>query len=308
MIISTSFSFREVLSKLGYSTGSGGNNSTLKQQIELYNISTAHFKHKKNKTDWKDEEIFCENSKVSQNKLRKTFKEREFVPYQCNICGLNSIWNDKPLVLRLDHINGSNKDNRLENLQWLCPNCDSQQDTFAGRNRTKKKLEKNKILYTGNFDNEKENIIKIEQKQSETLKQNKEEIKLKIPERQDLKNKLWELKNYTQVANYYNVSPTQIRRWCRKYELPATINIVKHTSEDGWQNENWNDDYKPSVCVEQSIACYMIDENTDKIIKEFSSRSEAAHYLGLSKSAAAHIGAVCKGDRKTAYGYKWKDK
>ena len=38
------------------------------------------------------------------------------------------------LTLQLDHINGINNDNRKENLRFLCPNCHSQTDTFAGRN------------------------------------------------------------------------------------------------------------------------------------------------------------------------------
>jgi hypothetical protein len=42
----------------------------------------------------------------------------------------------------LDHINGINNDNRIENLRMICPNCNSQQKTFAGRNnRGKKKCE-----------------------------------------------------------------------------------------------------------------------------------------------------------------------
>ena len=52
---------------------------------------------------------------------------------KCNRCGLNS-WNDKPLVLELDHIDGNNKNNVRENLRCLCPNCHSQTDTWRGRN------------------------------------------------------------------------------------------------------------------------------------------------------------------------------
>ena len=33
----------------------------------------------------------------------------------------------------LDHINGDGRDNRIGNLRMLCPNCNSQQDTFAGK-------------------------------------------------------------------------------------------------------------------------------------------------------------------------------
>jgi GrpB-like predicted nucleotidyltransferase (UPF0157 family) len=86
-IVSESFSFAEVLSKLGYSTKGGNNNKTLKDRIEYYGISTDHFTTHARKRDWTDDEIFCEDSKVSQPTLRRTFKKREFVPYKCAVCG-----------------------------------------------------------------------------------------------------------------------------------------------------------------------------------------------------------------------------
>jgi DNA-binding CsgD family transcriptional regulator len=51
----------------------------------------------------------------------------------CEICGIAS-WNGRRISLALHHINGDRYDNRIENLQLLCPNCHSQTDTFAGRN------------------------------------------------------------------------------------------------------------------------------------------------------------------------------
>lgn len=57
------------------------------------------------------------------------------LPYKCDICGLDPEWQDKPLEMRLDHINGIHNDHRLKNMRFVCPNCDSQLPTFAGRNK-----------------------------------------------------------------------------------------------------------------------------------------------------------------------------
>jgi hypothetical protein len=53
---------------------------------------------------------------------------------RCERCGIDS-WRGRPLSLALHHCNGDGGDNRLENLELLCPNCHSQTDNFAGRNR-----------------------------------------------------------------------------------------------------------------------------------------------------------------------------
>lgn len=53
--------------------------------------------------------------------------------YKCSICGINS-WNDKDIVLILDHIDGNPENNLPENLRLVCPNCDSQLPTYKGRN------------------------------------------------------------------------------------------------------------------------------------------------------------------------------
>jgi hypothetical protein len=38
------------------------------------------------------------------------------------------------VTLQLEHRNGISSDNRIENLELLCPICHSQTDTYAGRN------------------------------------------------------------------------------------------------------------------------------------------------------------------------------
>ena len=53
---------------------------------------------------------------------------------RCERCGIDT-WLGSTLTLALHHINGDNRDDRLENLSLLCPNCHSQTENFAGRNR-----------------------------------------------------------------------------------------------------------------------------------------------------------------------------
>lgn len=54
--------------------------------------------------------------------------------YRCETCGLSD-WNGEPITLIVDHKNGDAGNNHPDNLQLLCPNCNSQTDTFAGRNK-----------------------------------------------------------------------------------------------------------------------------------------------------------------------------
>jgi 5-methylcytosine-specific restriction endonuclease McrA len=54
-------------------------------------------------------------------------------PALCAICGIAD-WRGEPLSLALHHVNGDRLDNRVENLELLCPNCHSQTDTYSGRN------------------------------------------------------------------------------------------------------------------------------------------------------------------------------
>jgi predicted nucleic acid-binding Zn ribbon protein len=82
--------------------------------------------------DYDSKFVFIENSSVKRSLVKKRYLK--LVSNECSICGQLPEWCNKKLVLVLDHINGINDDNRISNLRLLCPNCNSQTETFSGRN------------------------------------------------------------------------------------------------------------------------------------------------------------------------------
>jgi len=143
-IISNSHSLSDILINCGYCVASGNLLSIFKRFCKENNIDYSHFLIKSQKNIERNEgNVFCLNSTADQKTLRKFFYRRKDVDLRhCSVCGCDDEWNGKRLVLILDHINGQNHDNRIENLRLVCPNCNSQLPTFAGRNISYRKENK----------------------------------------------------------------------------------------------------------------------------------------------------------------------
>ena len=94
-----------------------------------------------------NEVMFSEDSIYANEVIKQRIVVGNLLNYSCSICGLDK-WQGQTIVLDLDHINGNNRDNRLENLRYLCPNCHSQTDTYKGRNKNtgKIKVSDNELL------------------------------------------------------------------------------------------------------------------------------------------------------------------
>lgn len=138
-LIKNSCNISEVLFKLGYTTsGNSWGYSQVKQRMIDLNLQYSEFKGKlvtcDKITKVNPKSLFITNSKHNRTVLRRYIINNNLIPYKCSICGLTH-WQDKTLSLELDHINGINNDNRLENLRFLCPNCHSQTTTYGSRNQ-----------------------------------------------------------------------------------------------------------------------------------------------------------------------------
>ena len=55
--------------------------------------------------------------------------------HKCAICGIQDKWNGQELHFILDHIDGNAADSSRDNVRLICPNCDSQLDTYKSRNK-----------------------------------------------------------------------------------------------------------------------------------------------------------------------------
>lgn len=149
-VIKESFSYSEVCKafKLNCTSDIFSN---LKAYIKLFNLDINHFNHAR--TYYKDnfskgytkEDLFKENSLASTTTVKNRILKDNLKEYKCVECGNKGMWQGKKISLQLDHINGDNKDHRLENLCFLCPNCHAITETWCAKNVKKKMFLENDI-------------------------------------------------------------------------------------------------------------------------------------------------------------------
>jgi 5-methylcytosine-specific restriction endonuclease McrA len=172
----------------------GSNFKWCKKHIKRLNLDTSHWKKERNPIPecriHTNEDLFQENSSIARGTVKKRIIIDNLIKYECSNCGISK-WNGQDLSLILDHINGISNDHRLENLRFLCPNCNSQTSTFSGRNK-KNTLDD----YSCNSKHK-----------SKSLPQ-----KFKIEDDYLLSLVDFNKISFTKIAKEYNVSDTTVRK------------------------------------------------------------------------------------------------
>lgn len=197
------------------------------------------------------EELLIKDCKHPRNVLRRKLILDKLIDYKCAICGIDT-WNDKPISLEVDHINGINNDNRLENLRFLCPNCHAQTSTYGSKNANKEvrydlaEEDKRKIIDTYLELNNRDLVYKKLKFSRSIIKQVLDGVKPK---------------NNGQNQKYvirYDLNHNEIKRWgsikemCRDLlkskETDATtveglrgrfLRRMKYHSNELWLNSYW---------------------------------------------------------------------
>lgn len=117
---------------------------------QIYCSFDCSVEHKK-KTKYRDyldnQEKYC-NVTTGISWLKKYFLEDQ--NNKCDICGIGNVWNDKPLIFVMDHIDGNAGNNKRDNLRLVCHNCDSQLDTYKSKNKNSARKERYLLNYKNN--------------------------------------------------------------------------------------------------------------------------------------------------------------
>lgn len=166
--------------------------------------------------------------------LQKRLKRELKWEHRCSMCQ-NTTWNDRPIPIEIDHINGDHRDNRIENIRFLCPNCHAQTDTYKGKNMRicKNKVQENKVQET-----QEPQIVKKRGRKTQPHKvcvdcgekcrktatrcggcDDKHRVntrKVERPSYEQLQNDSKEM-SIVKVGKKYGVSDNCIRKWLRTY-------------------------------------------------------------------------------------------
>lgn len=252
-LLKNSSTISEVLFKLGYSVkGNSWGFAKVKQRMSDLNLDGSIFKgkspitkygtlHKVNASD-----ILKPNCKHARSVLRRYVIKNNLIPYRCAICGCVE-WQGRTLSLELDHINGIDNDNRIENLRFLCPNCHSQTTTYGSRNQ-----QRNDSEYE--ITDDLRNLVEAEYQKRRNIKQVSSALGVRrhvvnrIVSESGLKksNQKYVIRydeNWNEIARYGSLIETAkqliLNNEVKTKRIKTCTRTIMYNKDNFWLNSHW---------------------------------------------------------------------
>jgi hypothetical protein len=145
-------SVAQIIRKLGMQW-SGGTQNLIMLRLREYEIDISHFAgqaastgdHHRGGSEKKTHSMLLVRDRHSgrrepAHRLRRAMLEAGFL-HRCAVCALPPVWNGKPLTLQVDHRDGDNTNNEPTNVRFICANCHTQTENFAGRGAGKVRVQ-----------------------------------------------------------------------------------------------------------------------------------------------------------------------
>ena len=212
--VSCNVNYNDVLRYLGVPT-TGNNTTTLKKKISKYGIDISHFTFSA-KSKGKPKpliEYLTYNSKCCRHILKERLLKEGYKRNVCEICGISD-WNGKPLTMQIHHVDGDTKNNTLENLIMICPNCHAQTENYRGNANVKVEKPKNYCVDCGR------EIGRTSIRCLSCASKAKVGVNTKFNMTED-KYKEYKRNGYpdTKIALMYGVTENAVRKWRKNHGL-----------------------------------------------------------------------------------------
>lgn len=210
--IASSLSFSEAMRKCGYTSVTGGSHSHFSKTVRKLGIDTSHLlgqarnrgQKASNKKSASDYLVYHANGERQRCACLVRSLLEIGRDHRCFLCGISD-WQGKRLVLEIEHKDGDFQNDREDNLEFICPNCHSQTDTYC---RSKESLGKEKVK-------KKQRIPAVPRPKKPRPR------KVEWPSLEELRLLSKEM-SMTKIGEKYGISDNAVRKWFRKYgsEIP----------------------------------------------------------------------------------------